>query len=113
MRKFPQVSGSDVVRALLKLGFTIRRQHCSHIIIMLRDDPFAQPVVPDHRQLDRGTLRAIFSMPCLVTRLLVLERPLMQNSAKCTGRLFHALSCWRASNHSMASFTYSTNCKPP
>ena len=48
MRKFPQVSGSDVVRALLKLGFTIRRQHCSHII-MHRDDPFAQPVVPDHR----------------------------------------------------------------
>ena len=86
MRKFPQVSGSDVVRALLKLGFTIQRQHGSHII-MLRDDPFAQPVVPDHSQLDRGTLRAIFSMPCLVTRLLVLERPLMPNSAKCSGQI--------------------------
>ena len=58
MSKLPQVSGSDVVRALQKLGFTVRRQHGSHII-MRRDDPFAQTVVPDHRQLDRGTLRAI------------------------------------------------------
>ena len=58
MSKLPQVSGSDVVRVLQKLGFSIRRQHGSHII-MRRDDPFAQTVVPDHRQLDRGTLRAI------------------------------------------------------
>jgi hypothetical protein len=26
---------------------------------MRRDDPFAQEVVPDHDELDRGTLRAI------------------------------------------------------
>jgi DNA-directed RNA polymerase subunit H (RpoH/RPB5) len=26
---------------------------------MRRDDPFAQTVVPNHRQIDRGTLRAI------------------------------------------------------
>lgn len=26
---------------------------------MRRDDPFAQTVVPKHRQIDRGTLRAI------------------------------------------------------
>ncbi len=26
---------------------------------MRRADPFAQTVVPDHRQIDRGTLRAI------------------------------------------------------
>ena len=58
MSKLPQVSGPDVVRALQKLGFTARRQHGSHII-MRRDDPFAQTVVPNHRQMDRGTLRAI------------------------------------------------------
>jgi len=56
--KLPQVSGPEVVRALQKLGFTVRRQHGSHII-MRRDDPFAQTVVPNHRQIDRGTLRAI------------------------------------------------------
>ena len=58
MSKLPQVSGADVVRALQKLGFTVRQQHGSHII-MRRDSPFAQTVVPNHRQIDRGTLRAI------------------------------------------------------
>jgi predicted RNA binding protein YcfA (HicA-like mRNA interferase family) len=58
MSKLPQISGADVVRALQKLGFSIRRQHGSHII-MRRDKPFAQTVVPDHRLIDRGTLRAI------------------------------------------------------
>ncbi len=58
MSRLPQVSGAEVVRVLQKLGFSVRRQHGSHII-MRRDTPFAQTVVPDHRQLDRGTLRAI------------------------------------------------------
>ena len=58
MSKLPQVSGAEVVRALQKVGFTVRRQHGSQLI-MRRDDPFAQTVVPDHQQLDRGTLRAI------------------------------------------------------
>ena len=57
MSKLPQVSGPDLVSALQKLGFTVRRQHGSHII-MRRDQPFAQTVVPNHRQIDRGTLRA-------------------------------------------------------
>ncbi len=58
MSKLPQVSGAEVVRALQKIGFTVRRQHGSHIILR-RDNPFAQTVVPNHRQIDRGTLRAI------------------------------------------------------
>jgi predicted RNA binding protein YcfA (HicA-like mRNA interferase family) len=44
MSKLPQVSGSDVARALQKIGFSVRRQHGSHII-MRRDEPFAQTVV--------------------------------------------------------------------
>ncbi len=58
MSKLPQVSGQELVRALEKAGFAVRRQHGSHIV-MRRDDPYAQTVVPNHRQLDRGTLRAI------------------------------------------------------
>ncbi len=58
MSKLPQVSGAAVVRALQKIGFAIRRQHGSHIILR-RDHPYAQTVVPNHRQIDRGTLRAI------------------------------------------------------
>jgi len=58
MSKLPQVSGPQLVSALEKLGVSVRRQHGSHII-MRRDDPYAQTVVPNHRQIDRGTLRAI------------------------------------------------------
>ena len=58
MSKLPQVAGPELVLALEKLGFSVRRQHGSHII-MRRDDPYAQTVVPNHRQIDRGTLRAI------------------------------------------------------
>jgi len=58
MSKLPSVSGQQVVAALQRVGFRVRRQHGSHIILR-RDDPFAQTVVPAHPQLDRGTLRAI------------------------------------------------------
>ena len=58
MSRLPQVAGPDVVRALDRAGFSVRRQHGSHIILR-RSTPFAQTVVPNHRQIDRGTLRAI------------------------------------------------------
>jgi predicted RNA binding protein YcfA (HicA-like mRNA interferase family) len=58
MSGLPQISGRDCVKALAKVGFYIKRQQGSHMILR-RDEPFAQVVVPDHKMLDRGTLRAI------------------------------------------------------
>ncbi len=58
MSKLPRVSGRECARALVKAEFYQKRQHGSHIILR-RDNPFAQLVVPDHKELDRGTLRAI------------------------------------------------------
>ena len=58
MTRLPRVSGRDCVSALLKVGFQFKRQHGSHIILR-RDTPFAQVVVPDHSELDTGTLRSI------------------------------------------------------
>ena len=58
MSKLPGISGRECVKALQKVGFSIKRQESSHIILR-RDAPFAQLVVPDHKELDRGTLRAI------------------------------------------------------
>jgi predicted RNA binding protein YcfA (HicA-like mRNA interferase family) len=54
----PLVSGRTCQRALERLGFRPVRQIGSHIVLR-RDDPFNQLVVPDHRTLDRGTLRSI------------------------------------------------------
>ena len=58
MSKLPRLSGRACVDALSKIGFYKKRQQGSHIVLR-RDDPFAQLVVPDHKELDRGTLRAI------------------------------------------------------
>lgn len=58
MSRLPRISGRDCVKALGKVGFYLKRQHGSHMILR-RDDPFAQVVVPNHKELDRGTLRAI------------------------------------------------------
>ncbi len=58
MTKLPGISGNECVKALEKAGFYFKRQEGSHIILR-RDDPFTQVVVPRHKELDRGTLRAI------------------------------------------------------
>lgn len=58
MSKLPVISGLECIKALEKAGFYFKRQEGSHIV-MRRDDPFGQVVVPNHRELDRGTLRAI------------------------------------------------------
>ena len=58
MSNLPQISGRECLKALNKVGFYLKRQEGSHMILR-RDDPFTQLVVPDHRELDRGTLRAI------------------------------------------------------
>jgi len=58
MSKLPVISGQECVSALERSGFYIKRQKGSHLILR-RDDPFTQVVVPDHKILDRGTLRAI------------------------------------------------------
>jgi predicted RNA binding protein YcfA (HicA-like mRNA interferase family) len=48
----------------------VRRQEGSHIILR-RNEPFAQLVVPDHKELDRGTLRAIIRQSGLTVESFV------------------------------------------
>jgi predicted RNA binding protein YcfA (HicA-like mRNA interferase family) len=58
MTSLPRISGRECVAALSKKGFQFKRQNGSHIVLR-RAEPFAQVVVPDHKELDRGTLRGI------------------------------------------------------
>ena len=58
MSKLPVISGRACVRALERAGFYVRRREGSHMILR-RDEPFGQVVVPDHKELDRGTLGSI------------------------------------------------------
>jgi len=57
MSKLLVISGRECVR-VERMGFYRKRQTGSHIVLRC-DDPFVQIVVPDHKVLDRGTLRVI------------------------------------------------------
>jgi predicted RNA binding protein YcfA (HicA-like mRNA interferase family) len=52
------MSRKEIIKALQKNGFYVKRQKGSHIILR-RDNPFAQVVVPDHKSIDTGTLASI------------------------------------------------------
>ena len=55
MSYLPVISGKECVSALEKIGFYIKRQSGSHIILR-KVNPFCQVTVPNHKTLDRGTL---------------------------------------------------------
>ena len=61
MTKLPRgLSGKEVGKALERTGFYIKRRKGSHIVLR-RDNPFAQVVVPNHRSVDTGTLASILN----------------------------------------------------
>jgi predicted RNA binding protein YcfA (HicA-like mRNA interferase family) len=55
----PRVSGREVVAALSKVGFRVDRQKGSHIVLRQDAAPYRRITVPDHREIAKGTLRAI------------------------------------------------------
>ncbi len=56
MPKLPIVSGSEVIRALQRLGFIVIRQRGSHVILRRGSQGC---VVPDHREVKTGTLAGL------------------------------------------------------
>lgn len=58
MSKLPIISGRECVKALEQIGFVVARQRGSHIVL-IREEPKTTVSVPNHDELDRGTLRAI------------------------------------------------------
>jgi predicted RNA binding protein YcfA (HicA-like mRNA interferase family) len=56
MPKLPRISGSEIVRALQRLGFEVARQRGSHII-MRRGASGC--VVHNHREVKVGTLAGV------------------------------------------------------
>jgi predicted RNA binding protein YcfA (HicA-like mRNA interferase family) len=58
MSKLPVVSGRQCIKALKKIGFYEDHYTGDHVI-MRRDDPKTTLSVPNHKELKKGTLRAI------------------------------------------------------
>ncbi len=55
----PTVSGQEVVNALKKIGYEKDRQRGSHIIVRQLKAPHRRITIPDHKEIAKGTLRAI------------------------------------------------------
>ncbi len=71
MRTLPRISGRECVKALSKIGFVLRRQHGSHMILR-RINPFAQLVVPDHKELTVAPSEQSFTRQLLQSMSLQL-----------------------------------------
>jgi predicted RNA binding protein YcfA (HicA-like mRNA interferase family) len=55
----PVLSGRQLCKILGKINYAIDHQTGSHIILRNHEHPFRRLTVPDHRELAKGTLRAI------------------------------------------------------
>jgi predicted RNA binding protein YcfA (HicA-like mRNA interferase family) len=59
MSKLPVLSYKKLVKVLVKKGFIPRRQSGSHIILTRREPKYLAISVPKHREIKKGTLKAI------------------------------------------------------
>jgi predicted RNA binding protein YcfA (HicA-like mRNA interferase family) len=56
--KLPVISGAECIKALQKAGFVISSQKGSHVKLK---NGSRTVIVPNHKELDRGTLRSIIA----------------------------------------------------
>jgi predicted RNA binding protein YcfA (HicA-like mRNA interferase family) len=59
LSKLPSIAARDAIRVFEQLGYERDRQRGSHVVLRHRDPPHRRLVVPDHRTLAKGTLRAL------------------------------------------------------
>ena len=57
MSQIPVISGKKLIKVLTKIGYYVRDQRGSHIHLR---HPYKKPLtIPNHKEIARGTLRAI------------------------------------------------------
>ncbi len=66
MPKLRVLSGDEVIQIFLRFGFSLVSQKGSHAKLkrVSAEGENQTLIVPLHRELDRGTLRAIFNQAC-------------------------------------------------
>ena len=58
--KLPRLSGREVIKILSKAGYKVARQKGSHVILVkLTEKGKKGVVVPNHKEIDKGTLLEI------------------------------------------------------
>jgi len=59
LSKLPVISGQELCKALKKIGYSADHQTGSHIILRNETTPHRRLTVPNHKEIAKGTLRAI------------------------------------------------------
>jgi len=59
LSKLPVIPGKELCKKLKKVGYSIDHQTGSHIILRNENPPHRRLTVPDHKEIAKGTLRAI------------------------------------------------------
>ncbi len=59
MSKLPVLSGKQLCKILGKMGYRTDHQTGSHIILRQENPPHRRLTVPHHKEIAKGTLRAI------------------------------------------------------
>jgi predicted RNA binding protein YcfA (HicA-like mRNA interferase family) len=69
--KLPIVSGLKVAKALAKIGYEIDHQTGSHLILRQKEYPHRRITVPLHKEIAKGTLKAIIRQVGLTVKEFV------------------------------------------
>jgi len=73
MAALPVISGREAVRVFETLGWEVARRRGSHVILV-KEGHAATLSVPDHKEVARGTLRALIRRAGLTTGEFLLAR---------------------------------------
>ncbi len=73
MTRLPSLSGRELCRVLAKFGYEIDHQTGSHLILRNRMPPHRRLTVPNHKEISKGTLRAILRQAGLSVEELLEE----------------------------------------
>ena len=72
MASLPVLSGRHLIQALERAGYEVDRQKGSHIVLRHSDPPHRRLTVLDHKEIKKGTLRAILRQAGLTPDELAL-----------------------------------------
>jgi predicted RNA binding protein YcfA (HicA-like mRNA interferase family) len=59
MGKLPVTSGQEAVRAFARIDYEVDHRTGSHFVLRHRKPPHRRLTVPNHKELAKGTLRAL------------------------------------------------------
>jgi len=59
LTKLPVLSANEVCKVMGRFGYILDHQTGSHLILRNQESPFRRLTVPNHKEIAKGTIRAI------------------------------------------------------